>query len=51
MSGQEERQLLEACRSGDLEIVRRLVESKVVDPKTVVDHNTYDMTPLHIASL
>ena len=37
--GDLERRLLEACREGELDTVRGLVESKVVNPNTAVDSN------------
>jgi len=47
----EERELLEACRGGDLERVRRL--AKEVDPMRVKDLSSFgnEWSPLHIAAM
>ena len=59
MSTREEQRFLEACERGELQTIRELVESKIVDPsKTIVDRRPYHRhrgfnvegwTPLHWA--
>ena len=56
MSTRQEERLLEACERGELQTIRELVESKAVDPSTVVDSGrwhrnwwTGGWTPLHYA--
>ena len=59
MSTREEQRFLEACERGELQTIRELVESKVVDPsKTIVDRRAFHQhrgfyvegwTPLHYA--
>ena len=57
MSTRQERQLLEACKRGELQTIRELVESKAVNPSDVVNRSggywrgwdTYGWTPLHYA--
>ena len=61
--GDLEIQLLAACERGELQIIRELVQSKAVNPTTVVDKRKYHFvrldvytfgtdgwTPLHYAS-
>ena len=43
-----ERQLLEACKTGDLPNVKKLC--RVVDASEVRDASFYDFTPLHYAA-
>ena len=45
--GDEEQQLIAACKSGDLESLRILIESKSMNVNTVTDDG--GMTPLHHA--
>ena len=56
MSNKKERELLDACRDGNLEKVRSLVDSKQVDPRRVIDtrlagfnRTPFNKTPLHYA--
>ena len=42
-----EKQLLQACREGSLQLVRQLVEEKEIDVNTVLDWSGW--TPLHHA--
>ena len=43
-------ELLDACKSGDLQTVRTLVESENIDPNKVTDASWTRSTPLHYAS-
>ena len=57
MSTRQEKRLLEACKRGELQTIRELVESKIVDPSRVIDRSgrlyrgwsVYGRTPLHYA--
>ena len=57
MSKRQEKRLLEACERGELQTIRELVESKIVDPSNVVDRSgrlycgyfVNGWTPLHWA--
>lgn len=43
-------EMLDACKSGNLQRVRTLVESENVDPCKVIDASWTRRTPLHYAS-
>ena len=45
--GDEEQQLIAACKSGDIESLRILIDSKPMNVNTVTDDE--GMTPLHHA--
>ena len=54
MSNKKERELLDACRDGNHEKVRALVNSKQVDPRRVIDTRVWpglSKTPLHYACM
>ena len=43
-------QLYDACTRGNIDAVKKLVESKAVQPISAVDDRHNDFTPLHYAA-